>query len=381
VWTFAWKYEKKSAFWIAAMAVVMSGLALFGVIALFNRVTELCANVNAIDGSHIQPQIAPTMFVNRTSVGTSLQTWVDNNEANTLIVYGPRGAGKTTLVHNALVNKTGVINVSVSHSRPSIACAVVTRLGLTRKGELLPCEDKDVGILKQLFVEASIRLGGVLPVIVVDVAAERETAEALAHSVVRQAKRMVVDNAMARCILIFSDATLVFAFNEDTTRRTLLYVDSFTVDEANQFVDHYQLPWDASFREEVFEKVGTRPSSLALVKDKFKDSAENFDDFVEMTNELACNLVTSWVASPSVHALLHRIAVAPNGEVRLWLPNFTFDMEPVDLLRTLKTKGHLVIYDGARVMAYSPPMLRAIRCWHMDMGQNCNNPKYNCTVV
>lgn len=257
--------SKWLSFAAISIAIVFLGSALYNV-KWFSRFSEPRINVNAIVRNHIPAHLAPTKFVNRTLVGTFLQRWFDNNEENTLIVYGPRGGGKTTLVHNALAKQTGVIDVAVSASRSSIACAVVARLQLTHNGEPLPCQDDDLDRLKQLFDEASAMLGGVRPVIVVDVRAESETAEAVAHSVVRQAKQFVVDKQMARCILIFSDATLVFALNEDTARRALLFVDSFTVDEANQFVDQYQLPSNASFREELFKQIGTRPADLQLVQ-------------------------------------------------------------------------------------------------------------------
>jgi hypothetical protein len=198
----------------------------------------------------------------------------------------------------------------------------------------------------------------------------------MAVDVAQQAKHIVVDNDMARCILVLSDATLVFALHsDDAKRRTLLYVDSFTVDEANQFLDRQQSPWNASFRSQFFEKIGTRPSSFPHAA-ALRTQAQ-LDDYVAEDNSIACGLMSVWVNDLSTHTLLHRIALANGAPVTLEEGN-VLDILPNDLLRMIKSKGHLLIYDGKFVIAHAPPKLRAIQCWHLK--QTCRNPESNCTM-
>jgi hypothetical protein len=138
----------------------------------------------------------------------------------------------------------------------------------------------------------------------------------MAVDVAQQAKHIVVDNDMARCILVLSDATLVFALHsDDAKRRTLLYVDSFTVDEANQFLDRQQSPWNVSFRSQFFEKIGTRPSSFPHAA-ALRTQAQ-LDDYVAEDNSIACGLMSVWVNDLSTHTLLQRIALANGAPVTL----------------------------------------------------------------
>lgn len=127
-----------------------------------------------------------------------------------------------------------------------------------------------------------------------------------------------------------------------------MYIDSLTVDEANQFLDRQQSPWNASFRSQFFEKIGTRPSS-------FKHAAAlrtlaQLDDYVAEDNSIACGLMFVWVNDLSTHTLLHRIALANGAPVTLEEGN-VLDILPNDLLRMIKSKGHLLIYDGKFVIA------------------------------
>jgi hypothetical protein len=219
---FMWKHWSRAAAALGVIAVVVSaGFGKEWPSIFFSHVSEPLKNVNAIVQSRIEPQVAPELFVHRPMVEQKLLDWFTAGVNTTLIVYGPRGAGKTTLVHNALVNRTGIINVGVSPASPSIACQVVKLLRLTSENGALLCDE--MTDLKQLFVNAQAKLNGSLPVIVVDVAAEPENAEQLANLVVRQAKRLVVDKQMARCILVFSDASVVFALNEHGPSHTVVH--------------------------------------------------------------------------------------------------------------------------------------------------------------
>lgn len=113
-------------------------------------------NSDAIVQSRIQPQISPALFVNRQLIEQELAKWLAMNNHTTLIVYGPRGAGKTALVHNALAHRTGVIDVKVGAETPSIACAVVEKLNLTASNKPMLC--KRAADLKQLFLVARTKL-------------------------------------------------------------------------------------------------------------------------------------------------------------------------------------------------------------------------------
>jgi ABC-type molybdenum transport system ATPase subunit/photorepair protein PhrA len=60
-----------------------------------------------------------------------LLTWLTSGNETTLLIFGPHGAGKTALVHNALVNRTGVINVVVSRATHTMTIAFELDLGLS----------------------------------------------------------------------------------------------------------------------------------------------------------------------------------------------------------------------------------------------------------
>lgn len=203
-----------------------------------------------------------------------------------------------------------------------------------------------------------------------------EAAESMVRGIVQQAKDIAIDEAMARCIVVLSDATLVHALSrddDDEARRTLLNVDSLTNDEANQFVEQSQLPWSASFRNRFFNEIGTRPADFQHAE-ALRTLAE-LDDYVARRNGQACNVMSVWTNDSSTHSLLRRIAVANGASVNLRQHN-TPDIMPDDLVRLIKSKGHLVTYDGISVKAHSRATLRAIQCWHLE--KDCDNFKSNC---
>jgi hypothetical protein len=75
---------------------------------------------------------------------------------------------------------------------------------------------------------------------------------------------MIASDAEAACvIMILSDANAAFSLPVDEARQEILWVDDFTDNEANEFLDnaHFLLK-NTQKRNQIFEQIGTRPAEL-----------------------------------------------------------------------------------------------------------------------
>lgn len=334
-----------SCFVAAVLSFIIAGQLVAYLAAWLNH----ARNVNAIVESRVECNIKPNRVVRRQAAEPTLQRWLnDDSDPTALIVYGLSGSGKSIFVRNLLAERAGVIEVVVTRS---IACALASRVSRS-----LSCKSNALGDLKQVFADAKAKLGGAMPIVVANVDADAN--QTVVERVLREAKYLWNDNAMVRCIVVMTDISFVFALGDDWPRRTPLYIDWFTVDEANQFVDLHQLQWNASFRAHVFSQFGRLPIVLASVKRDFEGN-HPLDEFLDQIRSFAHDtLAMVWRerASASTRALLHRIAVANGTPVPL-------DIEPLELIRLSRWGRQLVVFNGDDVRARNPQQLKVIQQW------------------
>jgi hypothetical protein len=197
-----------------------------------------------------------------------------------IVVVGPRGAGKSRVVDAVVANRPGVLPVDLGESQ-SVVEAIFSSLGENLVSDF---PERSANVLKDLFKRVAERYRSQHP------ADARLGADARRRSAQRQGwtgdglqrrdgrqEPQHTDKRWCRVILVLSDADAAFGLPSDGFRQTLVWVDDFTIDEANQFFDNVGcLPlrqrFDANntdlndhLRRRWFEFVGTRPAALEFV--------------------------------------------------------------------------------------------------------------------
>ena len=352
--------------------------------ALFERFLEPRYNADAVVNSRLEPldnvdavvssrvQAPAEQLVHRDALMRELHEWNALEPSLTLVLHGPRGSGKSTAVLEALAGQAGVLQVELTPENDNLACAIVRELALTKENRPHPCTTLDE--LQPVFTAARARMpNGTWPVVVVEESGVGKAAEVLAQNALRQVKNLLFDYQMARGVLVLSDATLVFALNEDHARRLVVWVDDFTRAEADTFLDKHGVLTgvnDTRLRAQLFDAAGTRPAQLLRFVDSYHRSPQESTvrAFIRTVREEACSLMQDWkLGAKPAHSLLHRLAESANGVAALENEQGEAEIIKEELLRLIKQRGHLVLYHRRLVRAYSPAHLRAIRQWHMSL--------------
>mmetsp|Transcript_36739 Transcript_36739/g.89892 ORF Transcript_36739/g.89892 Transcript_36739/m.89892 type:complete len:543 (+) Transcript_36739:30-1658(+) len=354
---------------LAAVSYAMFGMGTADTIyKSVLSVFEPRANAAAVAESRVHGLVDDGHYVHRSDVARELQHWMALDMPNTLVLYGPRGSGKSTAVLNGLANHTGVLRVYLTPAATQLSCAIVRALKLTEGNKPYPCTRLEQ--LKPVFDAARRRMpNDTLPVVIMEVSGVGEAVEVLAQDALRQAKKLLFDFKMARGVLVLCDAALAFALNEDQRRRTMLWVDDFTRDEASAYLDSYDVLTgvnDTALRTQLFDAVGTRGAALQQFVGMYRSSPDEqgVHKFIKLVRKQACSLMLWWESAQAAHAVLHRLANSTSGAVAIENEKGEKEMEEGDLLRVIKKYGHLVMYHNDIIRAYSPAHLRAIRRWH-----------------
>jgi hypothetical protein len=219
------------------------------------------------------------VYVPRPFFEAQLTPHVAHASQDYIVVVGPRGVGKSRVVDAVVADRPGVLLVDLGESQ-SVVDAIFSALGENLVSDF---PERSANVLKDLFQRVAVRHRRMhpaepdwVPTLVVEVHSGKD-GQAMVYSVATVAKSLNTDKRCCRVILVLGDVDAAFGLPSDGFRQTLVWIDDFTSDEANQFFDNVCcLPlrqrFDANntdlndrLRRRWFEFVGTRPAALEFV--------------------------------------------------------------------------------------------------------------------
>lgn len=169
------------------------------------------------------------------------------------IVYGVKGAGKSTLVQAVLEDKTGVVVVRVAEgdTREKVIASIYHSC---KKIRLDSSSSKEI---TDAMLAATKERGG-RPVTVVFEVESASSSDVVMNVVKHIAKEFA---EAANVLLVLSEANAVLGFGEDP-RQKFIFVDEMTREEARQYVEKRNPKISSDDFNKFADKCGTRPMSL-----------------------------------------------------------------------------------------------------------------------
>ena len=273
-----------------------------------------------------------------------------------MVVAGPKGCGKSTVVQAALRNVTGVIPVELTTDalEKDIFSQILSALG-------------GVGISKlearEKFHEITNRAAKALnspnwkPTVVFEISG-KSTDVLGVDAVCRLAKKITTDTQSAHAIIVLSDANAAFGVPaNDRPRQKMVWIEDFTIEEAHQFFDYrnFLKPVNESdniqLRQRIFNQVGTRPYSLEKFATAKLDTA--IDTMLESALSNAAGQLRSLfsvrnselsLAGPAFEQLVRQLLQSPNQQLN-FIKTLSYLSEPSLVAKVLKEGNrHAILF-------------------------------------
>ena len=209
------------------------------------------------------------------------------------IVYGVKGAGKSTVVQAVLQGKTGVVAVGVSadDTREKVISKIYLSCGKIRLPSSSSTEIRDA-----LLAATIERVGR--PVTIVFEVESASSSDVVMNIVKHIAKELA---EAANVLLVLSEANAVLGFGEDP-RQKFIFVDEMTREEARQYVEKRAPGISPEDFNKFADKCGTRPMSL----EDFCRAALNgqtVGTYIDKELDLARGDLASFIHKPILAAL------------------------------------------------------------------------------
>jgi hypothetical protein len=184
----------------------------------------------AFPSLRVDSKIPSKERVPRPTLENALRSFADSEPGMVyLVVVGPKGAGKTTLVQHALAGRPGVIVVATGPKIfDPLGLQIVKKLGLSESALSVDL----VNVLENLGREKLA--DGKQLVIVVEV--DRATLSEATADAVLTIKKLSSDGKSCKAILVMSDANAAFQLPSDPDRQDFLWVGGMTLAEITMYL-------------------------------------------------------------------------------------------------------------------------------------------------
>lgn len=291
-----WLTDKKISFFIGILSLAVT---IFGIIygdlkswvfppPRVITCSELIVSRNFISALDVD------VYISQPVLEEELSAFIGIRGKEYIVVNGPKGAGKSTLVNNAILQQPfGVISLSLVTSASDLYNAFANDV----------CESKDTWGIKNVgevlrnvteYGRRKLTSADWVPTLVVEV--DRASTDASVHQIARDIKLLCVDQGVCRGIIILSNALAAFALPKDP-RVEMLWVDDFSIEQANQYFDSlgFLLGNETScpvsitkcaqnnteMRQYIYDSIGTRPIDLIRLVDKTRRKVSLIGGYVE----------------------------------------------------------------------------------------------------
>ena len=209
------------------------------------------------------------------------------------IVYGVKGAGKSTSVQAALGDKTGVVVVRVAagDTREKVIASIYHSC---KKIRLTSSSSKEI---TDAMLAATKERGGRPMTVVFEV--ESASSSDVVMNVVKHIAKEFAE--AANVLLVLSEANAVLGFGEDP-RQKFIFVDEMTREEARKFVEKRNLKISSDDFNKFADKCGTRPMPLEDFCLAVRDG-QTVDEHIGKVLDLARGDLVAFIHKPILAAL------------------------------------------------------------------------------
>ena len=243
-------------------------------------------------------------FVNRNGIEKQINDIIDNEKAKFKyhVIYGPKASGKSTIVEKCVLNKKGIIYVSVSTvtDKKDIIESIISKIADVRDYDnTIPInEAKLASIIKETKIKDENKKKIRLPTIVFDV--ERSANETQAQ-VVKNVQGIAKELCkVCNVIIILSEANGVIHFSNDSTRTNFIFMEELTIDEAFEYIEkNYKKDISEKELSKLFHTIGTK---VGLLND-FVTSNKSIDEFIKYQLSEARSELVKFPLKPILKAL------------------------------------------------------------------------------
>ena len=203
------------------------------------------------------------------------------------VMYGPKGAGKSSVVARVLGDKTGVTKISISQgdTTSSILAKICKMCGQTT------IESPDLDDFTDVLIGAAEKNGGRPVTVVFEV--ERGSSSPEVLSLVKHVAKSFALNA--NVLIVLSEANAVLGFRDDQ-RQKFIWVNEMSRAEAEEFVKRRVPSIPTEDFNRFADNIGTLPLSLTMLCDALL-AGQKVDDFIRSA--------LAWAEADLV-AFLHR---------------------------------------------------------------------------
>jgi hypothetical protein len=293
-----WATEKKQGLLLGAATIVV---AIMGIVhndlrAWFYRPPrcgKLIASKNFIDFQ------GSDTYISQPALEKELDLFIGRPGKEYIVVNGPKGAGKSTVVHAALSRQPyGALAVSLQSY--DIDVYTILANDICGKDQVWKLNEA-ASVLQDSIQIVRGRTGLIdwVPTLVVEI--DRAPSDVAVHQTARDIKLLCVDKSVCRGIIVLSDALAVLALPNDP-RVELLWVDDFSINQANLYFDSLgylkgddasacpstakDCAWNSTtMREIIFAELGTRPIDLIRLIDKTRHDVSLIDGYISHRKE------------------------------------------------------------------------------------------------
>ena len=209
------------------------------------------------------------------------------------VMYGPKGAGKSSLVARVLGDKTGVAKISISQgdTTSSILAKICKMCGQSSM------ESSDLDDFSAVLRDACEQREGHPLTVVFEV--ERGSSSPEVLSLVKHVAKSFALNA--NVLIVLSEANAVLGFGDDQ-RQKFIWVNEMSRAEAEEFVKKRVPSISTEDFNRFVESIGTLPLSLTMLCDALL-ADQKVDVFIRSALEYAKKDLVAFLHKPILTAL------------------------------------------------------------------------------
>jgi hypothetical protein len=283
------------------LAGSVSIVAIIAGLATFNKETDRSLEniYNSFSSSLANAKflhVSKTNYVTRLKVESQILEVYNNKsleEESYVIVYGVKGAGKTSAVKHVLGNKPGVVLVPISQNdtNETIMNKIFMECGITVK------QVPDLKKIVNFMGDAMVKRNGHPITIVFEV--ERGSSSPEVLSLVKHISKEFC--LVANVIIVLSEANAVLGFGDDQ-RQEYIFVDEMTREEAEQLVKKRAPSISTDDFNKFVDFCGTYPLALGNLC-KHVRRGGTVDEHIANVVDSARGDLTAFVHQPLIAAL------------------------------------------------------------------------------